>query len=91
MTEWRHIRAYRTSNERPDDWPAGVQAISQEGLGLFGIKETTGQLYWDGKQVKTRNLLALGTPERWITGCAAAGALGTFLVNFARLLMEKVF
>jgi len=90
MTDWSHIRAKKISSERPDNWPEGVRAISQEGLGLFGIKETTGQLYWDGKQVKTRNLLSLGTPERWITGIAAAGAFGTFAVNFARLLIEKV-
>jgi hypothetical protein len=56
------------TNEHPDDWPKGVRAISQEGLTLFGIKESTGQLYWDGAQVKTRNLLSLGTPERWMAG-----------------------
>jgi hypothetical protein len=45
MVDWRHIRAHKTSNERPDDWPAVVRAISQEGLSLFGIKEGTGQLF----------------------------------------------
>src|SRR5262249_5935417 len=52
MTDWEHIRAHKTSNEYPDDWPKGVRAISQRGLGLFGIKEPTGQLYWDGAQVR---------------------------------------
>jgi hypothetical protein len=37
MVDWTHIRARKTSNERPDDWPADVRAISQEGLSLFGI------------------------------------------------------
>jgi hypothetical protein len=87
MTDWDYTRAQKTTNERPDDWPKGVRAISQRGLGLLGIKESTGQLYWDGAQVKTRNLLSLGTPERWITGVAAAGAFGTFLVNLMRFLM----
>ena len=50
MTDWDHIRAHKTSNEHPDDWPRGVRAISQTGLGLFGIKEPTGQLYWDGRR-----------------------------------------
>jgi hypothetical protein len=86
MTDWEHIRATKTSNEHPDDWPKGVRAISQRGLGLFGIKESTGQLYWDGAQVKTRNLLSLGTPERWIASVAAVGAFGTFLVNLIRFV-----
>jgi hypothetical protein len=90
MIDWTHIRAHKISNERPSDWPQGVRAISQEGLGLFGIKEPTGQLYWDGSQVKTRNLLSLGTPERWIAFFAATGAFGTFLVNLARLVLEKM-
>jgi hypothetical protein len=59
-------------------------------LSLFGIKEGTGQLFWDGKQVRTRSLLLLGTPERWIAGFAAARAFGTFLVNLTRLVLEKV-
>jgi hypothetical protein len=90
MIDWRHIRAHKTSNERPDDWPADVRAISQEGLSLFGIKEGTGQLFWDGKQVRTRSILLLGGPERWIAGFAAAGAFGTFLVNLLRFVLEKL-
>jgi hypothetical protein len=86
MTDWEYTRANKISNEHPDDWPKGVRAISQRGLGLFGIKEATGQLYWDGAQVKTRNMLSLGTPERWMAGFAAAGAFGTFLVNLIRFV-----
>jgi hypothetical protein len=44
----------------------------------------TGQLYWDGAQVKACNMLSLGTPERWIV---ALGAFGTFLVNLIRFVM----
>jgi hypothetical protein len=87
MTDWDYIRAQKITNERPDDWPKGVRAISQRGLGLFGIREPTGQLYWDGAQVKTRNMLSLGTPERWIAGFAALGAFGTFAVNLTRFVM----
>jgi hypothetical protein len=43
-------------------------------LNLLGINEATGQLYWDGGQVRTRNMLRLGTPERWIGFFAALGA-----------------
>jgi hypothetical protein len=88
MVDWTHIRAHKNSNERPADWPAGVRAISTEGLNLFGIKEATGQLYWDGRQVRTRRVIRLGTPERWIAAFAAFGTCGTFLVMFARFLLD---
>jgi hypothetical protein len=39
MIDWTHIRAHKTSNERPHDWPADIRAISQEGLSLFGIRK----------------------------------------------------
>ena len=90
MADWSHIRAYKISSERPNDWPQGVRGISQEGLSLLGINEATGQLYWDGSQIRTRNMLRLGTPERWIAGFAAAGAFGTFAVNAARFVIEKL-
>jgi hypothetical protein len=54
-----------TAIERPDDWPQGIRAISQERLKLLGIKEATGQLDWNGN-------------------------CGTFLVNLARFVMEKL-
>jgi hypothetical protein len=53
----------------------------------LGSRNPTGQLYCDGAQVKTRNLLSLGTPERWIAGFAALGAFGTFVVNLTRFVM----
>jgi hypothetical protein len=90
MADWTHIRTHKISKERPDDWPQGVRAISQEGLNLLGINEATGQLYWDGGQVRTRNMLRLGTPERWIGFFAALGAFGTFAVNAARFVMENL-
>jgi hypothetical protein len=36
MADWSHIRAYKISSERPNDWPQGVRGISQEGLSLLG-------------------------------------------------------
>jgi hypothetical protein len=50
----------------PTGWPDSVLGISQEGLALFGINEKTGKLYWDGKEVVTRNTFRLDTFERWL-------------------------
>jgi hypothetical protein len=88
MVDWARIRAFKISPERPDDWPEGVRGISQQGLSLLGINEATGQLYWDGKQVKTRGVFRLGTPERWIAGFAALGTCGMFAVALLRLLLD---
>src|SRR5262245_12820596 len=86
MTDGENFAPIRIPNEHPDDWPKGVRGISQRGLGLFGIKEPTGQLYWDGAQVRTRNMLSLGAPERWIASFAALGTCGTFAVNLIRFV-----
>jgi hypothetical protein len=89
MIDWTHIRAQKISDEPvPTDWPDGVRAISVKGLSLFGIKEATGQLYWDGRQVRIRGIIRLGKPERWIAGFAAFGTCGTFLVLLARFLLD---
>ena len=88
MIDWTHIRAHKISKERPADWPEGIRGISTEGLSLFGIKEATGQLYWDGRQVRTHGVIRLGTPERWIATFAAFGTCGTFLVVLARFLLD---
>jgi hypothetical protein len=88
MVDWAHIQAHKLSNERPHNWPEEVRAISVEGLSLFGIHETTGRLYWDGRQVRTRRVIQFGKPERWIAGLAAAGIWGGFLVGLVRLLLD---
>jgi hypothetical protein len=89
MIDWAHIRAHKLSDEpTPPGWPAGVRPISVEGLSLFGINEATGRLYWDGRQVRTRRVIQLGKPERWIAGFAAAGIWGAFLVGLVRLFLD---
>jgi hypothetical protein len=51
MADWAKIRAQKIAADLPPaDWPAGVQAISLQGLASFGINEATGQLCWDGRQ-----------------------------------------
>ena len=79
--DWSHIRSFRFHKERPPEWPEGVLGISTEGLALFGVHEKNGRLYWDGKEIVTRNFITLGTFERWAAGIAATGAFGSFIVN----------
>ncbi|SRR6266849_1820763 len=46
-----NIRKYRLSTDRPPEWPEGVYGVSMKGIGLLGIHEKSGKLYWDGKEV----------------------------------------
>lgn len=82
--DWTRRRKIRFSSERPLEWPENVYSISMEGLALLGVHEENSKLYWDGKEIVIRNLIRLGTYERWAAGFAAAGAFGTFLVNGGR-------
>lgn len=85
-SDWDLIRRYRLSEERPPEWPEGVYGVSMKGIGLLGIHEKSGKLYWDGREVITRSAIRLGTFERWVASLAAAGTFGTFLVNAGRAL-----
>src|SRR4029078_13045719 len=63
---WDHIRSVRFTKEpTPQDWPEDIRGISIDGVSLLGVHEKTGKLYWDGKEIRTRNMILLGTYERW--------------------------
>ncbi|AZO00114.1 hypothetical protein EJ066_24965 [Mesorhizobium sp. M9A.F.Ca.ET.002.03.1.2] len=59
MIDWNQVRKFRHVTESsPPEWPAGVKAISLEGVTLLGIHQSTGELYWDGQAVVTEKRLA---------------------------------
>lgn len=81
------------SGTRKPEWPDGVYGISLGGLDHLGINQTTGKLYWDGKEIVTRSRVRLDTFERWIaamaafgTVLAAIGSIGTFAVTISKAL-----
>lgn len=83
-TDWDEVRKMRMSKERPDDWPEGVQGISMKGLGLLGVHEQSGRLYWDGRELVT--ITRLGTWElRWLA-VVALSTLGMFCVEVGQAL-----
>jgi hypothetical protein len=86
MIDWEHIRRVKFSDERPDDWPAGVKAISQEGLALFGIHDKTGRLYWDGDEILTS--LRLGKREFILAVIVAVSAAVTAAATIAPPIIE---
>jgi hypothetical protein len=84
MVDWEEVRANKYSKDRPDHWPEGVFGVSMNGIGLLGIHDKSGRLFWDGNEVVTRSKIRLGTLELWLIGIAAVGTFGTFIVEAGR-------
>jgi hypothetical protein len=84
---WEDIRSFRYSTmDPPQDWPSGVQPISQEGLGLLGIDPGSNKLYWDGKELLVRDrIVHLGKIELAIAFMVGMGTLGTFILQLGEL------
>jgi hypothetical protein len=63
-------------------WPEGVERVSLEALGRFGIDRNNG-LYWDGRPVEVRRPLVLSAWQKaWaaVVGVLVAlGALGSLV------------
>jgi hypothetical protein len=77
---WEAIRIARWSDlTAPPSWPTGVRPISMKGLGLLGIDERTGKLYWDGAEVATA--VGLKKFERGLAIVAIMIAFGGFVLN----------
>ena len=90
MADWRHIRAHKISSERPNDWPRVCSRYFAGGVKPSWDQRSNWPAILGRQPVRTRNMLRLGTPERWIAAFAAAGAFGTFAVNAARFVIEKL-
>ncbi|WP_206073735.1 hypothetical protein [Mesorhizobium sophorae] len=59
MIDWEAIRKFRYSDSpAPATWPVGVRPISIDGVSLFGIHESTGELHWDGQPIVTEKRLS---------------------------------
>ncbi len=87
MVDWAQSRMFRFSMETaPPEWPEGVKGISMNGLNLLGIHERSGRLYWDGKQLMTRNKIRFGGTELWLLFFAAVGTFGGFVLEVGRIM-----
>ncbi len=81
---WEEARNAMFSSEHPPEWPKGVRAISNKGIGFLGVHEKTGELYWDGRKVVVRKPVTLGGFERFLASCAAISAVGLLVIEAGR-------
>jgi hypothetical protein len=80
--DWDSIREHKYAPERgPSDWSPSIKPISLDGTALFGI-DPNGELYWDGKKIKTIGKVSL---EGWTLFIAATASLGAFLSGITDL------
>jgi hypothetical protein len=81
---WAKQRTYRFSTETPpESWPKGVRPISTNGLSLLGVHESSGLLFWDGREIVTR--FSFGWLPLTIAGIAAAGTFGQFILKIGEI------
>ena len=72
---WQHRRDHIWFEEdRAPEWPAGVHAVSRDGLQLLGL-DFGRKLYWDGKPVEMQRRLDLTCRQQRIAGATAAAGL----------------
>ncbi|MBV9750122.1 MAG: hypothetical protein JO157_15030 [Acetobacteraceae bacterium] len=72
---WRRLRGRAWSEgARAPEWPAGVHALSDEGLRLLGL-DGKGQLYWDGKPLEVRRRPGLTWRQKLVAGAVTAAAI----------------
>ena len=86
--DWEKIRKFALSKYRPDGWPKGVYGISMEGLSLLGIDDSSNKLYWDGKELITKDIIRLGRTETWLAAIATMSTLGMFVLSLLTFLSE---
>ena len=72
---WRRLRGRAWfEGARAPEWPAGVHALSDEGLQLLGL-DRKGQLYWDGKPLEVRRRFGLTWRQKLATGAVTAAVI----------------
>lgn len=88
MADWDQIRKHKFAPDKPPaDWPTGVQPISIDGVSLFGVHQTTGEVYWDGHRLETTT--RLGTFERIIALLVAASTISMAVFDAIRFFTES--
>jgi hypothetical protein len=86
MSEEKRPPRHGASQSRPAHWPDGVYLITVEGMGLMGVHEDTGQLFWDGKEIVTKQIVRLRGYEVFLATLAAIGTFGVFALESGKLV-----
>lgn len=65
-------------SDKPSGWPGNVEPMALQDLKRLGT-DPQNQLYWDGKQVRTR--LALSVPQTMLAVLAALASIATIFTG----------
>ncbi len=68
-------------------WPDNV-TLAGSRIGLLGVDEATGQLFWDGQPIVTKH--ELGRREFFLAFVAAWSTFGAAVIGLAALILQFV-
>ena len=75
----------KTKEAPPHHWPKGVRSVLFDELGLLGVGDD-GQVYWDGRQIRTGTRIQLSGIQASFAIAAAVAAVTVAVVDLLRFL-----
>jgi hypothetical protein len=67
-------------------WPKDVRQLTFDEGDKLGVRDTDNALFWDGKEIQTRQVVSLRWIELALACLAAVGTFGVFALEFARFM-----
>lgn len=64
-----------------ESWPPGVRKMTIGETGLLGIRDSDGQLFWNGKEIQTRRKVTLRGFELFLAVVVAVATLTGTVVS----------
>ncbi|QOF71460.1 hypothetical protein IG197_27585 [Aminobacter sp. SR38] len=81
--DWDKIRSKPYADAiLPPDWDPQIRTLNFNGLQLFAVHQSTGDLYWNGQRLETTKRFS--TFERGLAAAGLAAAWALVVIEFGR-------
>ena len=67
-------------------WPKDVRELTFDEGDKLGVRDTDNTLFWDGKELQTRQVVSLKGWEFWFAFFVTAATVGMFVLELGRTL-----
>ena len=65
-------------------WPKDVRRLTFDEGDKLGVRDTDNALFWDGKEIQTRQVVSLKGQEVWFAFFVTAATVGMFVLELGR-------